>query len=132
MSSLTTEAIAFRAAGLWVIGVFTLAVLNAYSYRPSRGQRDSRWLVVPGLLAKFAVLMGPVGLALIVGRATIQWSETPARATIAVAILAGYLASSALVQVVRNAACVIIGAPVQPIHIWRKDNRPGRRKLRNG
>ena len=127
MSSLTTEAIAFRAASLWVVGIFALAVINAYSYRPRRGQRDSLWLVIPGLLAKFAVLLGPVGLALIIGRATIEWGKTPAMAAVAICILAGYLASSFLVQVLRNAACSIMGAPAQPIHIWRQVKRSKRR-----
>ena len=131
MSSLTSEAIAFRAASLWVVGVFALAVLNAYSYRPLHGRRASRWLVIPGLLTKFAVLIGPVGLGLIVGRMTVQWGEALAMAAIAVAILAGYMASSVLVQVGRNVTCAIIGAPVQPVHIWRQDKRPKRRKVRN-
>ena len=131
MSSLTTEAIAFRAVGLWVIGVFALAVLNAHSYLPSYRRRATRWLIIPGLLAKFAVLLGPVGLGLIVGRVTGQWNETLAMAAIAAAILIGYVASSVLVQVGRNVACAIIGAPVQPIHIWRQDKRPKRQKRRN-
>lgn len=131
MSDLTTEAIAFRAAGLWAIGVVTLAALNAYSYRPSRGQqRDSLWLVISGLFAKLAILMGPAGLALIVGGATNQWSGAAATAATVATILAGYLASLVLVQCAQNMACLFIGAPTQPISLWRHKPR-SRRTPRN-
>jgi hypothetical protein len=126
MSSLTTEVIALRAAGVWAIGVFAMAALSAYSARPSREQRDSLWLVIPALLAKIAVLLGPAGLALIVGRATARWSETVTLVAICAVVLAGYAASSVVLQIAQNIAYQLVGARVQPIRLWRP-NKPKRR-----
>lgn len=132
MSSLTTEMIAFRAAGLWGIGMFAMAALSAYTARPSREQPDSLWLIIPIMLAHIAVLLGPAGLALIVGRATGRWSETATMAAVVAAVLGGYAASSVSVQIVQNIAYRLVGAPVQPIRLWRQYKPKRRRTQRTG
>lgn len=127
MSNLTTQEIALRAASLWAIGVLAIAALSAYAARPTREGPGPLWLVIPILLAQMAVLMGPAGLALVVGRATSRWNETGAMVAILAAVSAGYLANSVLVQFAQNIAYRLIGARLQPIRLWVQ-NKPFRRR----
>ena len=127
MSSLATETIALRAAGLWAMGIFAIAALSAYSARPAREAPAPLWLVIPLLLSKIGILLGPAGLALVVGRATGRWSETASMAAIAFAVLVGLWASLVLVQIAQNVAYRLVGAPVQTIRLLAQ-NKPKRRR----
>jgi hypothetical protein len=132
MSNLTTQEIVFRTAGLWTIGMFAMAALSAYTARRTRERFDPLWLIIPFLLARIAVLLGPAGLALIVGRATSRWSETAAMVAIAAAVIAGYLASTVLVQIAQNVTYRLVGARLQPIRLWVQNKPIRRRTQRKG
>jgi hypothetical protein len=130
MSSLATETIALRAGGLWAVGIFIIAAVSAYTARPDREGPVSVWVVIPIMLGKIGMFLGPTGVALIVGRAVGQLGENARMAAAAAVLMVGVWVSLVLVQIVQNVAYRLIGAPVQPIRFWNGSKPKRRRRLR--
>lgn len=127
MSALATETIALRAFLLFVIGVLALAGLSGYTARPSRSGPVSGWIAVPILAAKICLLLGPAGLALIVGRTTGQLNESVTLVLVCAAVIFSYWLSSIAVQAAQNIAYRMVGARTQKIR-WFAWSKPRSRR----
>lgn len=134
MSALSTDVIAIRTVLLWAAGLVAVFVISAYTGMPSRERSVSGCgAVLPFLAAKGLLLLGPFGVAIIIGRETRGLNEAAALASVAAGFLFSYWASLIIAQAVQNLAYYFNGAPVQPIRLWAgskrrslKNRKPGR------
>ena len=107
-------------ASLWVIGVFDLAVLTLTRI-VLRADNEIPGGSYPGPPCQVCSPPGPLVSRLIIGRATIEWSKTQ-RWPLSRSHIGWVCGKFVLGSVLRNAACAIMGAPVQPIHIGGTTN----------
>jgi hypothetical protein len=117
VSSLASEDIALRAALLWVAGIFAISIISGYSIQRYGGRRAPLWLFIPTAFALGSFMLGPAGLAILVGRATISFDRVTSIILTASSGIAAYWLSSVVVQIAQNIAYRIVGAPTQRIRL---------------
>jgi hypothetical protein len=127
VTDLSTEVIAIRAGLSWLIGLAGTGLIHGLLLRLPGGRR-STWWIVPILASRIALLLGPVGVGLIVGRLIPKSPENIVLATAALALIASLWLSAIAAQLVQNRVSTHFGLKPEPIRWWAGDTGKRSRK----
>ena len=113
--------IAFRCAGLWLVGVVAVVTMSGYLARPSRNGPASLWAGLAAIIATICWVVACFGFGMLTVWLAPERGQLVRFILYPLGALGALWLTSILIQVGQNLAYRMVGAPVQRIR-WYNGN----------